>query len=98
MSFFRLVEGIISIKRPPKTLGNYSAEGDYAAGSQTFDFVKVRKDVYFETNKPISFKLSATGDSTSVGAGTWRLTDEWTSQLIVTFTATSTHFIVYANG
>ncbi len=98
MGIFQLIEGIITIKRPPKPLGNFSAESTYAAGDQTFDFGRVRKDIYFETDQPIIFKLnSAGGLPTEVGPGSWRITEEWADKMIVTF-ATSTHFGIYVNG
>lgn len=99
MSVFRLIEGIISIKRPPKPLGYFSAEGDYTSGTQTFDFGKVRKDIYFETSHAISVKLNDSANQPiALGPGTWRFTDEWADKLIVTFSAPSTHFGIYANG
>ena len=99
MSVFQVIQGIISIKRPPKPLGYFSEENDYAAGTQTFDFGKIRKDISIQTNQPITVKLNdASSQPIQLSSGTWDFTGEWASKAIVTFSATTTHFAIYANG
>lgn len=99
MSVFRLIEGIISIARPTKSIGSASFEGTYGpATDQLFNLGAIRKDIHIENNIAISVKMgSASAAPAVIAPGVWDFTDEWADKVYIT-TTTATQIAIYANG
>lgn len=101
MSVFRLIEGLIQIRRPPQPLPYFSQGGVFApAADVLFDFAGIKKDVKIQTGRPITLRFNTlVSDVISLGSGEFNFTEQWANKVYVTFLATpSTQFSILAHG
>ena len=102
MGLFRIVEGLITIRRRNKTLPYSYFEGDYVpAVNQSFVFNKLCRDVYVQVsaNTVIRFD-SVSADPILVNSqGRVKFQEQWAEKMYVTFTnSPTTHMVIYANS
>lgn len=98
---FQLIEGIISIKRPPNPLPYFAQDGAFApAANVLFDFSGVKRDIKIQTARPITLRFNTVGSNAiALGAGTFEFNGQWADKAYVTFTfAPNTQFSILAHG
>jgi len=102
MSLLRIVEGLITIRRPKKPLPYSYFEGSYApAVNQLFDFGKVCQDIYVHTSANLVLRFDSTANDPIVinpKSGV-KFTRQWAGKVYATFTQSpTTHMVLLANG
>jgi len=102
MSLFRLVEGLVTIRRPPKPIPYSYFEDDYVpATNRLFDFGKICQDIYIQTTAILVVRFDSVSNDPIVinpQSGV-KFTRQWASKAYVTFTQSpTTHMVILANG